>query len=337
MTLLLPGLLGPQPLYRQLPAADKPDLRTLEAWLSRAEQTASPVHDPWAGLFTLFGLNSDATDAMPVAAVTAAFDGLDARQGWWLRADPVYLQPDRHQAVLLASEALALQPEESHALVENLNAHFAADGWQIQAPHPQRWYIQLPHTEQIHTTPLPHVMGQGINQHLPQGEHRQQWHCRLNEIQMLLHQHPLNHQRMQAGKLPVNSLWLWGEGALPTLASGSFDVVYGDDILLEALAQLTQTHHAPLAAFEPDGVKGRCLLLDDACYASVLTRDVFAWLASVAQIQNAYLSPLQARLKQQVVSTVTLLPANGQQYRLTRRRRPRWWHKRHSLETFLSR
>ena len=336
MTLFVPGLLGPQPLYRQLPAADKPDLRILEAWLTRAEQTQSPVHDPWTGLFSLFGVASNANDASPVAAVTAAFDGLDARQGWWLRADPVYLQPDRHQAVLLASEALELQAEESHALVESLNTHFAADGWQIKAPHPQRWYIQFPQAEQIHTTPLPQVMGQGVNPYLPQGAQRQQWHGRLNEIQMLLHQHPLNQQRLQAGKLPVNSVWLWGEGMLPTVTGGQFDTVYGDDILLEALAQLTHARYAPLSAFGPHSAKGRCLLLLDACYSSVQDRDVFGWLACVEQIQNNYLTPLQAHLKHHADCAVSLFPANGQQYRLTPRRLPRWWHKRRPLENFLS-
>ena len=110
ITLFVPGLLGPQPVYTQLPGSDKPDLKLLESWLSRAKKTSVPIHDPLTGIFSLFNFASDSDEAVPVAAVTAAYDGLDAEQGWWLRADPVYLQPDRDQAVLVASEELDLQP-----------------------------------------------------------------------------------------------------------------------------------------------------------------------------------------------------------------------------------
>jgi len=323
-------------VYTQLPTADKPKLHLFESWLSRAEQTSNNISDPLAGLFSLFNLTTTSDDALPVAAVTAAFDGLDAGQGWWLRADPVYLQPDRHQAVLVASEALQLQPEESAALLETINEHFASEGWQLRAPHPQRWYLQLPKADMIRTTPLPQVMGQGVNQYLPQGQNRQHWHGRLNELQMLLHTHPVNQQRVQEGKLPVNSVWLWGEGSMPTIASSTFDHVYGDDILLEALAQLASMKHAPLTAFDPRTVKGCCLLVINDCYVTVQDKDVFRWLGCVEVIQNRYLTPLQEALKQQRCSTVTLLPVNGQQYRLTPRRLPRWWHRRRQLETFLS-
>ena len=336
ITLFVPGLLGPQPVYTQLPGSDKPDLKLLESWLSRAEETSVPIHDPLTGIFSLFNFASDSDEAVPVAAVTAAYDGLDAGQGWWLRADPVYLQADRDQAVLVASEELDLQPEECAALLETINAHFAADGWQLHAPHPQRWYLQLNEADAIRTTPLPQVMGQGVNQNLPHGESRRQWHSRLNELQMLLHNHPINQQRVQAGKLPINSVWLWGEGSMPHGDPPAWDQVYSDDVLVKAMAQLTALKHAPLAAFDPRNASGRCLVVINSCYATVRDKDVFGWLASVAEIQNRYLLPLQANMQQQAGSAVTLLPANGYQYRLTPQRLPRWWHRRRPLETFLS-
>lgn len=336
ITLFVPGLLGPQPVFAQLPGADKPNLQGLESWLSRAVQTDTTIRDPLVGLFSLFNLMPTSDDILPLAAVTAAYDGLDTRHGWWLRADPVYLQPDRDQAVLVASEALQLQAEESAALLETINAHFAADGWQLRAPHPQRWYLQLDEAEAIHTTPLPLVMGRGVNQYLPQGENRRQWHSRLNELQMLLHAHPKNQQRVQAGKLPVNSVWLWGEGGMPRVNSPSWEQVYSDDVLVEAMAQLAAIKHAPLAAFDPRTASGRCLVVINRCYTTVRDKDVFGWLACVEEIQNRYLLPLWHSLKQRTGTVVTLLPANGCQYRLTKQRLPRWWHRRRPLESFLS-
>ena len=37
----------------------------------------------------------------------------------------------------------------------------------------------------------------------------------LNEVQVLLHQHPLNAARQTRGLPPVNSVWFWGAGRLP--------------------------------------------------------------------------------------------------------------------------
>lgn len=336
ITLFVPGLLGPQSVYSKLPETDKPNLQLLESWLSRADYTANTIQDPLAGLFSLFNLTSTTDEALPVAAVTAAYDGLDAGQGWWLRADPVYLQPDRDQAVLVASEELQLQPEESAALLETINAHFAVDGWHLRGPHPQRWYLRLEDADAIRTTPLPQVMGRGVNQYLPQGKNRRLWHSRLNELQMLLHSHPVNQQRTREGKLPVNSVWLWGEGSMPSVASTNWDQVNGDDVLVKAMAQLAAVKHASLAAFDPRTASGHCLLVIDDCYATVQDKDVFRWLACIEEIQNRFITPFTANLKQQRCRTVTLLPVNGNQYQMTQRRLPRWWHRHRPLDTFLS-
>ena len=58
----------------------------------------------------------------------------------------------------------------------------------------------------------------------------------LNEIQVLLHQHPLNAARRARGLTPVNSLWLWGGGRLPAVSTSKLHGVIGDDLLLRALA-----------------------------------------------------------------------------------------------------
>ena len=76
ITLFVPGLLGPQPVYAKLPGTDKPDLQLLEFWLSRAEKIGVPIRDSLAGIFSLFNLASDGDATFPVAAVTAAYDDL---------------------------------------------------------------------------------------------------------------------------------------------------------------------------------------------------------------------------------------------------------------------
>ena len=292
----MPGLLGPQLIYSQLPSADKPDLKLLETLLSRAEVNHGPQRDWLTGLFALFDLQDEKQEC-PVAAVTAAYDGLDAQAGWWLRADPVYLQPDRSQAVMVASDALQLQADESAALIKTLNEHFAADGWCFHAPHPQRWYLRLDAADAIKTTPINEVMGQSVHPHLPHGDNQREWHSRLNELQMLLHNHVVNAQRAEAGMIPVNSVWFWGEGKMPVSHTVPWDHMYSDDEVVCALAKLCKVECLPLADFDPDSLQGRNLLVMADCYTSVQDKDVFRWLDCLQSIQSRYLSPLNAGLK----------------------------------------
>lgn len=335
ITLYLPGLLGPHPIYSQLPSADKPDLKILETLLSRAECNSGPHKDWLAGLFTLFNLHNGKGQC-PVAAITAAYDGLDANDGWWLRADPVYLQPDRSQAVLVASDALQLQADESAALIDALNEHFAADGWHFHAPHPQRWYLRLDTAEAISTTPITEVMGQSVHEHLPSGDNQREWHARLNELQMLLHNHAVNAQRAEAGLMPVNSVWFWGEGEMPVSHTAPWDHVYSDDEIVRALAQLNKVECFPLDDFDPDSLQGRNLVVVTDCYATVQDKDVFRWLDCLQSIQSRYLSPLLAGLKRGNINSMNLMPVTGHGYQLKRKHLRRWWQRRRSLETFLT-
>ncbi|NNF97510.1 MAG: hypothetical protein HKM94_11340, partial [Halobacteria archaeon] len=310
-------------------------LKLLETLLSRAGVNQGPQRDWLAGLFALFDIQGEKAGC-PIAAVTAAYDGLDAQDGWWLRADPVYLQPDRSQAVLVASDALQLQVDESAALIETLNQHFATDGWHFSAPHPQRWYLRLDATDAIKTTPITEVMGQSVHPHLPHGDNQGEWHSRLNELQMLLHNHAVNAQRAEAGVIPVNSVWFWGEGQMPVSHSVPWDHVYSDDDVVRALAQLTNVECSPLAGFDPDSLQGRNLLVMTDCYASVQDKDVFRWLECLQSIQSRYLSPLNAGIKSGRCNSMRLIPVNGYAYQLQRKQLRRWWQRRRSLETFLT-
>ena len=148
---------------------------------------------------------------LPVAHFTAALDGLDHGHNW-LRADPVHLQVNMDQLLLVPGSALQISAEDADALTTALNRHFAEDGLQFVAPHPNRWYVRLTHTAAVTHTPLDQVAGQNINDFLPQGADAMRWHQWLNEIQMLLYTHPANDAREQQGLPLIHSVWFWGEG-----------------------------------------------------------------------------------------------------------------------------
>ena len=56
------------------------------------------------------------------------------------------------------------------------------------------------------------VEGDDIRDCLPAGRDGAQIRKLTNELQMLLHEHPVNIRRAARGLAPVNSIWLWGFG-----------------------------------------------------------------------------------------------------------------------------
>lgn len=205
----------------------------LRAWLARADRLPAGGSGYLGGL----GDHFPGVDAgVPAAAITRQFLAGDAGDDIWLSADPAWVQPDMNGVRLLACGQMQLDMDAAQALAEPLRPIFDEAGMQLEISTPDRWHLRLPPD-----TPLPdfaapeQALGEDLAQHLPQGAQGRRWRVLLNDIQVLLHQHPLNAQRQASGWAPINSLWLWGGGRLPTLSSQLSGVV-SDDLLLRALA-----------------------------------------------------------------------------------------------------
>lgn len=174
---------------------------------------------------------------LPAAAITREYLVGDAADTCWLSADPAWIQPDMTGARLLACGQLQLDIDEAQTLAESLQPVFADAGMALLVSTPDRWHVQLPSGLALPRFDAPEqAMGEDLSQHLPAGAEGRPWRILLNEIQVLLHQHPLNAQRRARGSAPVNSLWLWGGGRLPDSMRSALDGVISDDLLLRALA-----------------------------------------------------------------------------------------------------
>lgn len=175
---------------------------------------------------------------LPVAAITREFVAGDAADALWLAADPAWVRPDMTGARLLACGQLQLSIEEANTLADTLRPLFEELGMCLLVSTADRWHVKLPAG-----TPLPpfaapeQALGEDLTQHLPAGKEGRRWRVLLNDIQITLHQHPLNAQRHARGLPPINSLWLWGSGQLPGKLHSGLDAVISDDLLLCALAQ----------------------------------------------------------------------------------------------------
>ncbi|MEO9080435.1 MAG: phosphoglycerate mutase [Rhodanobacter sp.] len=222
----------------------------LRLWLP-ARQSFAPGHplhdrlrradrlgDGAAGYLGGLGEYFAGVDAsLPAAAITREFLVGDAADTCWLSADPAWVQPDMTGARLLACGQLHLGMDEAQALAEPLLPVFAEAGMQLLVSTPDHWHVQLPPNLDVPKFDAPEqAMGEDLSQHLPTGEEGRPWRILLNDIQILLHQHPLNAQRQARALAPVNSLWLWGGGRLPKPMRSNLDGTISDDLLLCALA-----------------------------------------------------------------------------------------------------
>ncbi|MBI3479195.1 MAG: hypothetical protein HY016_02395 [Nitrosomonadales bacterium] len=250
-------------------------------------------------LCELFGMPSHG-----IAPVSAAFDGLAA--GCWMRADPVHLSLQREQMLMMA---VNVGGEEASAMCASLNQHFAGQGMEFFAPHPQRWYVRLHALPHIDTTPLSQVIGGDVRRVLPVGSDALHWHQLFNEVQMLLFAHPLNEARESRGELTINSVWFWGGGESVS-PQKNYDGVSADDVLPEMLAAAASVPYAPWAkqwrdSLTPTPSRGergcvsddRQLLVWTRLQAALQRGDLAAWRTALQDFETGYAQPLWQALR----------------------------------------
>jgi hypothetical protein len=222
---------------------------------------------------------------------------------------------------------LDLDAEESAGILDRLNALLQTDGMALEAPAPGRWYLLLPATPEIATQPLSYGLTPGASLWAPHGPGTSHFKGLLTELQMLLHDHPVNTARERLGQLPVNSLWLWGEGALPADCHAPFDLIVGDDALARGLALASgaawRADWAARDASAPARAR-RTLWVMDTLLRPALWGDREAWLAALVHLESALAAALETHL---AGARLDLCPLAGHSYHCLPSHRWRIWRR----------
>lgn len=314
---LIAGLSVDERLLLERFGATDPIPAALRQLTGRGDSQRLPNADLYSDLLRMHGIQSEA--ASGAAAVTAKGDGLEVGGAVWLRADPVHLSVEQDRLVLRDAEFLDVSSEEAQALNETLNTHFAADAMEFFVAKASRWYMRTASEPDITTTPLDQVRGRDIHPHLPHGAAAMLWRRHYNEIQMLLHGHPVNQAREQRGALPINSVWWWGEGEEPTEARAAYKSLAGTDPVLNGLAQLTKTpqHELPASANSWLASKpsdGEHLILLDAPKRPWAYRSAQDWYMAIAELEAAWFAPLAVALSQGLIRSLKISALTPERY-----------------------
>ena len=314
LTLLVPELLWPEPDDRDvLDGLDCPALGTL---LARSRLARRPPQSPEATLADLFGH----TENVPYGAFRQRGEReIPAAQeeGCWIAADPVHLRFHQERLILADGATLGITSEEAKLLADDMNRHFADIGTTHVAA-PERWYLQLSGQSTLsnfNPPPLSAVTGRSIERLLPDIMQDRAVRGLLNEIQTVLHAHPVNQQREDKGLLPINSLWLWGAGSLPLQLASDFDGVWSIHPLTIGLARAAgvPTHPAPVdaAAFFAHAAPDTCQLVElDDLAGPVQGENGDAYRKAITRLEHCWFAPLQkavaaGRIKQLRIEAAT--------------------------------
>lgn len=334
VTLLIPGIFADLSVPdddRSLPTAAPLALQTL---LARANRVSGGSSGFELRLFGLFGVAPPAEGDLPVAPVTRLADMGVIDREWWVRADPVYLEPGHDSLVLHAGLNLTLAEAES--LATEINANLVTDGWLLKAPRPERWYLKPPRVAQIRTTPLPQAIGRDIRWLLPGGPDSRAWHTRLSELQILLHTSSMNAAREARGLQPANSVWFWGGGRLPQLGAVGWTQVWSNEPLATGLARLAGLPAEPLPAnggewLDQADACGNGLVVLDQLASLLRQSDVHGRQPALLRLDADWIMPLMAAVHARRMASLTLLSDTGPVFSYRRAHRWRFWRRRSVL------
>jgi hypothetical protein len=327
--LVVPGLLSAPPAAR-LPA--------LELLIARGRrETASPQPlERW--LHEAFGVGETLQAA---GALTLLASNVDPGEAGCARADPVHLQLMRDHVVLVPGAALNIQRAEAQALCQALNAHFGAR-LALHVFDPERWAAKCDPAHAIEAPSPLELAGREIGPGLPSGAGAVRARQLLNESQMVLHSHPVNEAREARGEPTVNSLWLWGAGAMPAPPAPRWHSLAADDPVALGFARRAGLRHRPLppgaAAFlerAPDD--GRHLVVLDGLRAPLALSRADAYGERIAALERDWFAPLLAALRAQRIGMLTLhVPdaAESLACETIRGDLRRFWKRPRALETY---
>jgi hypothetical protein len=182
-------------------------------WLSKGRIHSTDVPEEM-----LAGVLREIGHTVPAEGLAALrfWGQTNERAGVWMAAaDPVHLEARLDHLCLYALPGDEVSRPHLRELINYLQETLGNDERYAFARLGQFAYLRG--QEPIATAAVsPAVVdGREPDQFMPAGEHAAAHDRLLSELQMALHDHEVNQQRVASGRRPANSIWIWGGGTAP--------------------------------------------------------------------------------------------------------------------------
>lgn len=226
--------------------------------------------------------------ALPMST-SAATDGAASSQGGasggaWL-ATPLHLVAGLDSVHLPQDGIVRLDVPEREALAAGFAAALGGGRLQLSPAGAEAFVLQGLDLEAVQTVEPVDCLGGNLADAQPTGPGAAGLRRLMSEIEMWLHEHPVNLQRVARGARPVNALWLWG-GATPQRPA-----IAGYGVAAAAAATPAGSDRHPAPGATPDAAPdGAGMLAGDDTVPQCVHADE-AWTRAVARLAGLELAP----------------------------------------------
>jgi hypothetical protein len=212
--------------------------------------------------------------------------GLKHKHDYFMLIEPTHLRVDRDRLLICEPQLLQLSLAEQELVINDLNQHFA-NQLALYYITDNLWLIghSDPQLNNNLSMPLIDIIGENIDNFLPQGDNSISYTNLLNEIQMVLHNHPLNKQRKP--KLAINSLWAWNKSIKlpPELHFNDFNrKIYTTNERL--LSSGNNNINSLDTEFALNAITNNSIILLDSLYYAKCYRDSSKYIDLLEQIEK---------------------------------------------------
>jgi hypothetical protein len=156
----------------------------------------------------------------------------------WAIAQPVHLAAGLDHVRIAPIADAVPTVAEADQIAAALRGHFADDMFDLADFTDGAWLVRCAERIECATHDPVALAGCNIHDFLPDGPDGGRVRTLMNEIQMVLHDHPVNQRRTSTRALPINALWLWGFGASDLaprpIEAAAGRALYSDDLWLRS-------------------------------------------------------------------------------------------------------
>ncbi len=205
-----------------------------------------------------------------------------------------------------------LTAAEIGELASTINEHLAGRGYTFATYAAGTWLLRCEDIIDCESRDPAAAAGCNIHDYMPSGPDGARMRSLMNELQMVLHEHPVNEQRERRREPMVNAVWLWGFGAPVNRGATEFKgpLLASDDPWLRGLWQLNGAETVEWTCSAQTIERTPSWPLPNAagdCIVAVAQPPAVDTADALAIIERQLLEPIRSELKAGKVGTVAVL------------------------------
>ncbi|MBB3210789.1 hypothetical protein FHW67_000024 [Herbaspirillum sp. Sphag1AN] len=270
-------------------------------------------HEHWLGEqlgLSVTNISAPRGNSPAVAAPLLRRHQPTLNEGHWFVVQPAHIHVARDHLVLTDIEQLALQENEARLLFQSALPLFEEAGRTLLYLDAQTWLMRADDWANLQTSSPLAASGRNIDIWMPAGEGELAWRKLQNEVQMQWFADSLNDAREMRGQKAVNSLWLWGGGAIAVAqdkhnTASAYSASFNLTGWADAASAVNQIGVHPEQLLLHSGE--RALLLLDGLQQAAMSDDWGRWLQQLEALDRDWFVPLLQALRGKQLQSLSLM------------------------------